>query len=204
MERIEISFSQFIDFTLRQGTARITCVERIKHQKPYDPSTDFWKKIRDKIKQIHEKKLNLSELDSLLIGLHETKLKNYTHAINQYKKFCKGKKIEPFEIGKSFWSFENLFVKATPELGLIINGHPYLVKLYFKEISERLHKRNSEISLALMHSSIHSKLLPANVINSMLNVRKNKFILLDKEIDKKLILALEGDAKNFIHIWENI
>ena len=50
MERIEIGLTQFIDFTLKQGVSRVNFVKQVKDQLDYQPSFDYWKRLREEIK----------------------------------------------------------------------------------------------------------------------------------------------------------
>lgn len=203
-EPIKISFTQFIEFTLKQGPPRVNYVKKVKYQEPYHPALDYWKELRDAIKHVHENGLELSYLDSILKTIHSRKLNNYSQAIKQYKKFCDKRSIKWFDVGDSFWSFDDLFVRSTPELGLVIDERPHLVKLYFKEKSEKMDKRNSENALALMKLSTCSKDHKDNVIHSMLNIKKGRLLPLDKKVDDTLRLSLEADAGHFKYLWNRV
>lgn len=203
MERVEVGLTQFIDFSLKQGSARVTFVRQIKSQPDYQVAFDYWRRLREEIKNVHENNLDLSHLDELLNEVPVKKKAHYDEAISQYKKFCKGKEIQWFDAGKSYWSFQNLSVRSTPELGLMINGVPHLVKLYFKERSEKLDKRGSLISLALMKESINNT-HGDGVVHSILNIKKGRLIPLEREIDQNMRLALEADADQLLYLWNNV
>jgi len=202
LEKISVGLTQFLDFLLRGSTARVTAVHNIKYQPPYHPAMDFWRKLRDEIKTIHQNNYNLSRLDALLNDVDQKKIHQYADAVHHYKKFCSGKKIEWFDVGDAFWSFHNLAVRSTPELGLIINGTPYRIKMYFKEHRQKLDKRLSDALLTLMEDSFLQ--IPNEATSAVLNVKRSRLIPLDKAVDSKMRIALEGDAMSFIQIWNSI
>lgn len=206
-EPIKISLTQFIDFTLTQGIARVKCVKDIKYQEPYHPAKDFWGILREAIKYAHQNNLGLDYLDTVMSKINdERRLNNYPIAIKQYKKFCRNKDIEWFDNGNSFWSMNSLFIRSTPELGLIINGKPHLVKLYFKGRNNKLGKRNSRNTLALMKMSTYEKKHQEDIVCSILDIATCRLISSTptEEINKELHLSLATDAVNFLYLWDQL
>lgn len=130
---INIGLTQFLDFTLtRSSAARTNFVRTVKYTE-YHPARDYWKQLRDEIIRIHSNDLPLETLNELPETVDRRKRKNYKESIKLYLKHFQNKEYEWFEPGKSFWSFnDELTVRSSPELGLIIDGKPQLVKLYFK------------------------------------------------------------------------
>lgn len=62
----------------------------------------------------------------------QKKKQNYIDVIRQYKKFIRNKDIVWFDPGKSHWVSDDLIVRSSPELGLLVNDEPHLIKLFFK------------------------------------------------------------------------
>jgi len=200
---ISVSFTQFIDFTLKRDVSKVNMVRRIKTQGEYNPAQDFWRKLREEIKRIHQCQDDILELDRLLTEVADRKVNQYSQAIAQYKKFCRGKHIEWFDVGRSSWMYGRLFVRSTPEMGLIIDGQPYLIKMYFKEHKEKLDQRRAQALLTLMNDSLSSLELP-NVKHAMLNIKKGRLIPLHKPVTESIRIALESEAESFTHIWDKV
>ncbi len=201
MEKINIGLTQFIDFSIRQSISRVNFIRQVKYQNEYQPAFDFWKQLRDAIKAMHENNYSLSYLHDLPERVTLKKREKYTLAIKNYSKFIKAHKIETFDAGQSFWSFDKLIVRSTPELGLIIDGSPYLIKLYFKGNSEKIIIRNTKIALTLMKASVNS--LNLLYPPAILDVSKARLLPLT-EVDQSLELALEADAYNLIYLWDKL
>jgi len=203
MADIEVGFTQFIDFTLKRDVSRVNYVRKVKNQEEYNPAFDFWRKLREEIKRIHQTGDDIKLLDNLLRDLTERKISQYTHAIEQYKKFCRGKDIKWFDVGHSSWIYDRLLIRSTPEMGLNIDGHPYLIKMYFKEQKEKLDTRRAQSLLTLMNDSIASIEI-SNIKHALLNIKKGKLIPLEKTVDTQMKLALEDQAQSFIHLWDKV
>lgn len=204
MKDIGISLTQFIDFTLkRSGSSKTKFVRDIKYNE-YSPAKDYWKQLRDEIKRIHESKLSLNELDSLVEIVSERKKLNYKNAIRLYKTFLKDKNYEWFDPGNSFWTFQDeLVVRSTPEIGLFIDNNPYLIKLYFKGKNDRIDQNNMNSSLTLMKASKFEKDLPVNSQSSVLNIYRKK-LFANPPIDPDLLLSLESEASQFVFLWKQV
>lgn len=198
-----IGLTQFIDFTVKGSSAKLSMVRKIKYQDDYHPAFDYWKQLRDAIVKYHEDNLHPDYFDALIQGVDEKKRENYTFAIRQYRKFLKNKDITWFNPGKATWVSDELVVRSSPELGLIIDGVPHLVKLYFKGKTEKVDKRTGRTSLTLLNTSIYEENHDDDVHHSVLNIQKNNFIT-DNKIDKDQLIALESEAAQFIHIWNKI
>lgn len=204
LEKIPISFTQFIEFTTRQsGPAKVSTVRRIKYG-DYSPATDYWRDLRLAIRDLHEKSYSIDYLDQVVENSKEKKKVNYADSVEQYKKFIKNKHIEWFQPGDAHWSFNDLFVRSTPELGLFIDGKPHLLKLYFKERSEKLDKRKAASPLTLMtHSERAHNDQQASI--SLLNVMKRRvFESTPNDMTDDRLLSLQGEAAHFIQIWKSI
>jgi hypothetical protein len=203
VNQIEIGLTQFIDFTVKRSSARVNFVKKVKYQGEYDPAIDYWRQLREEIKRIHENNIGLGKLKNLLPAIHAKKKENYEAAIEQYIRFFKGKQIEWFEPGRAYWVFDELVVRSGPDLGLFIDGTPYLLKLYFKGKTENVDKRNAEISLTLMKDSTNVN-LSDGAIPAVLNVQKARFYPFESETDTDMKLALEADAQQLIYLWKKV
>lgn len=201
--KTSIGLTQFIDFTVKGSAAKVTMVRNIKYQEDYHPAFDYWKQLRDGIIKFHEEDLKSDFLDALVEGVDEKKKENYALALRQYRKFLKNKEITWFNPGKSTWLNNDIAVRSSPELGLIINGIPHLIKLYFKGKTEKVDKRTSKTILALMNTSSYDVNHPDSMHHSVLNIQRNNFITDDK-VNQDQLLALESEATQFMHIWNNI
>lgn len=202
---IGISLTQFIDFTLKgSGTAKANHVHKVKYDSEYSPATDYWKQLRDAIKKTHQENLPLENLYNLLEVVNERKKANYRKSINQYVNFARNKEIKYFETGSSFWSFnDELMVRSSPEIGLEIDDVPYLLKVYYKGKNNKVDTHKVKSTLTLMDCSKRDFIPPDGAITALLNLNNRKFYE-SNGANKPLLLALEGEATQFVYLWNNL
>ena len=98
MEKIEVGLSKFIEFTIKQGPAKLSVVRSFKEQETneYSPAIDYWGQLRTGIVEMHKKRHPFSYLDHIVDKVTDNKKSQYRTAINQYKKIFQKKEIEFF------------------------------------------------------------------------------------------------------------
>lgn len=199
----EISLTSFVDFVIKSGVPRLTLVRdtKKKHDEPYNKARDYYRKIRDKIIEIHKNKDNIVKLNNLMDDvLDKNKQENYPLLISNYIKFIGRKKINWFDPSRDKWGYNDLLVKINPELGLEINGKKHIIKLYFKK--EILSKNKIDIINNLMFMSLGPKLTNDTTI-SILDILNCKLHSL-KKFDESLIPLLEGEIISFCEMWKRV
>ncbi|MHC8969142.1 hypothetical protein [Priestia aryabhattai] len=201
--KTSIGLTQFIDFTVKGSSAKTTMVRKVKYQPDYHPAFDYWKPLRDQIIKFHSEDLSLGCFDKLINTVHDNKKQNYIHAVKQYKKFLKDKDLIWFNPGKSYWVSDELVVRSSPELGLIVDGEPHLIKLYFKGKSEKIDKRNISTALTLLNTSSYEHDHSMKLKYSVFNINKGR-LLSDSNVNPDNLIALESEASQFIYIWNKI
>lgn len=198
---IKVSLTYFVDFVLKSGTPKVTVVRKFKDAGDYDPSADFYKKIREAIVALHEDGGSSKDLDKVLSGLtDEKKRAAYPALIAGHKKFIGKKTPAWFAPSTAAWSAGGLNVTVNPELGLEIEGTRMVLKMYFKE--EALQKKRAEIIAHMMKLSLASKTL-AGTSFGILDVRRGKVISPPTPI-KGHDALLAGEAASFATICANI
>jgi hypothetical protein len=201
---IQVSLTQFIDFTLKaSGSAKTKYIRDTKNF-VYSPATDYWKQLRDAIRKTHEKNLPLVDLLKIVDKVNEKKRSNYLKAVNQYYSFAKNKKIEWFDSGNSGWNFKDqLYVRSNPELSVFIDGVPHLLKIYYKGKNNRVDGNKIHSVLTLMDVSRRNYSPPDGTLNALLNLN-NKRLYESNGENKDLLLSLEGEASHFVYLWNNV
>jgi hypothetical protein len=201
-----ISLTDFIDFSIKTGPSRRVKVKEIKQRNDYHPGTDYWKKMRDGLADLHKNSYSIDFLDNLVDKTNENKKNNYSLVASRYKNFLGKSSIEWFDPHKEVWAFNNLGIRVNPELGLIINGVPHIIKIYFKEDvrkpETKLNKRRLESIFYLMEDRI-KPFLSDDVELSILNAKTGKLITHTKP-SPGIKEVLESDALAFMHLWNTI
>ena len=128
-----ISLSYFVDFMLTSGTGRLTSVRHIA-EGPDERYSDFYRPVREAIVDMHRKGLDtrvLADFVSSLVDPREKRI--FPRAIIGYGKFLRQhRKVTWFEPPFREQPFGSMSVRVNPELGLLIDGRPHALKLYFR------------------------------------------------------------------------
>lgn len=197
-----ISLTTFVDYISKAGSPKLTVVRNaVAKYGEYDPRTDFWKSLREGIVEYHQNGVaDKSTLDALAANqYHEPKKKAYPNAVAGYKKFLGRKEIEWFEPEKTIWETTDLIINVNPELGLVINGRPTILKLYFCKESITKDKANL-IRLLMLEAMKESH--PGTPVG-LLDVQKNK--LYDEgQVPRELIPLLVSEAASFASLWRSL
>jgi len=197
----KISLTDFVEIVSKSGTPKATKVAQIKNRPQYDPRSDFYKLAREAITDTHQKGGAKSDLDAALSELSDPKKKvNYPDLVKGYKKWWGNKTLQWFKPPSAVFAAHGVDVSVNPELGLIVNGAPHLVKLYLK--GEKLTKVRADIVTFLMQSQLAGA-APTGTIMSVLDVRNSKLISAGTPTPA-LSAALNAELAYVAAIWPNV
>jgi len=127
-----ISLSYFVDFVLTSGTGKLTSVKQLKQGRD-ERFSDFYRPVREAIVDMHAKGLDTVVLDDLLASLVDPRERRiFPKVVNGYKKFLRQGKVTWFEPPMRDYPLGPISVRVNPEIGLLINGRPHAIKLYFR------------------------------------------------------------------------
>lgn len=82
-----------------------------------------------------------------------TKKKKYEMIVNTFKDWQSGKNIKAFAPPREHYNFSQTSITCNPELHVVLNGQPRLVKLHFSS-SDKMTQERANIICALMEESI--------------------------------------------------
>ncbi len=199
-ERIDVSLTDFIDFAIRAGTPKLSKVREIRRRGPYSPATDYWKPLREKLRELHETgPLDLSSL-AAFAKTHpdRKKIGRYSAAVSGYRRFIGRKSFRWFSPPFTTWTTDRLAVRINPELGLQADKRRWVIKLYFKD--EQLSKRKIDLLTYLMRQQLSSA-VDANTSFAVLDVSNGKLYPAAPPATDLMPLLL-GEARSFVAIWD--
>jgi hypothetical protein len=194
---LEISIIDFVDFVNKAGPPKLTKVKDIKTRPEYSPAVDFWKPLRETIRDHHK---TGRPLDPVLDRINTRKAARYPGALIAYKKFLRKKQIEWFDPPLGTWTHGELQVRVNPELGLRLNGREHVIKLYFKD--EALPRRRLAVVFQLMSIALKDNLNAERTL-SILDVNNSKLLLPDPNAPDVTALLI-GEAVAFVAMWNAI
>jgi hypothetical protein len=201
---MEISLTDFVDFTLKTGSSRLAKVRELKNRGDYDPATDFWRPLRKGLIELHRAgKMNGPALDAWLgTQTNPKRSKRYAEAIRGYKKFIGKRTLPWFNVPAADWREGELTVRVNPEFGLEVDGKPTITKLYFK--NEAPTRARVEAVHAVLEVEFGTR-AKAGTRFAVLDVNIGRLMLPDERWSKSDMKALlNSEARAFVDIWNAI
>lgn len=201
---MEISLTDFVDFTIVNGSTRVATVRAVKKRGDYDPAGDFWRPLRKGMVELHETgRMTPAQLDALLSSqTNEKRLPRFTDAVEGYKRFLAKRVLTWFDPPGALWREGDLAVRVNPEFGLVIDGKQTVIKLYFKK--EEATRQRVQAVLAVMDIALGGK-VGADVQFAVLGVNQGRLMLPDGHWSKNDMKALlKAEAGAFVQLWNTI
>lgn len=201
---MDISLTDFVDFTIVNGSTRVAAVRALKKRGDYDPASDFWRPLRKGMVELHQAgRMTVGELDAwLAIQTNEKRLPRFRDAVEGYKRFLAKRVSAWFDPPSSLWREGDLAVRVNPELGLDIDGKKTVIKLYFK--NEEPTRARVQAVLAIMDIELGRK-AGADAQFAVLDVNQGRLMLPDGRWSKNDMKALlKAEAGAFVQLWNTI
>ena len=100
---------------------------------------------------------------------------------------------------------DDLLVSSSPELGLIVNGNKYYVKIFYKKKDKdtKVIKRNINSILTLMQLAKKDFEVDPNAKFAVLNLQNGKLIVASPP-NPDDVFELEIEADDFINTWNKL
>ena len=197
---IKVSLTDFVDFMCKAGKSKISQVKTIKKRQdlPYSPARDFYKPMRDGIKNFHKFNKGLNSLDAIWTGAMDVKKRTaYPNIITGYRRFLSEKDVTWVKSPRAnSWIFRNLEVRINPELCLAFGSNEHIIKLYFKK--DRL-SRNHALSINhLMQTTLGNG--KTKSICGVLDVR-NSNLIEELPVNGEFVQMVNEEATNFLRLY---
>jgi hypothetical protein len=195
----KISLSYFVDFVLKSGTPKLTGVREFKERRD-ELYTDFYRQVREAIVDLQRSGKPTGVLDAFLAAQHDERRRRiYPAIVNGYRKFLASGRMTWFEPPVSTYRLGELEVNVNPELGLLIDGAPYVIKMYFR--GEPLSSKRVSIVLNLLMNGLADS-APGSTF-AVLDVRNAKLHSF-KIPNPRLNLLLRAEAASFATIYTGL
>lgn len=189
-----ISLTVFLDFVARSGLQKLRAVQSWYANGDYAVERDVYKRVRESIVALSRDGAHPKVLDQTLVGVTDkNKLKHFPPIIDGYRvfhgSFYGASPVEWIAPPGGVWTRNGTSVSVNPELGLLMDGTLYVVKLYFK--AEKLKANRVQIITHLMKQSLGNK-LPEKAVVGVLDVRRAKLVV--PTVSPDIDLQLDGEA----------
>jgi len=192
MEKVSLTY--FVDFVLSSGTPKLTGVREYKERRD-ELSMDFYRPMREAIVEMHRK----GERDAILDDVAATQAverrrRIYPVVAAGYQRFLASRDVRWFEPPQASYRLGDLELNVNPELGLVLDGRPHLVKLHMR--CERLASRRAAVMLGLLSAGLAS----AEHEIAVLDVQRGKLHTAAAP-DPRIDVLVRGEAAAFASMF---
>lgn len=194
-----LRLTKLVEIIHKSGAPKYTAIREAKaeSEKVYEPATDFWKALREHIVSTHQNGKGPGSLDAVLGALTDKKKQdNYPLAIAGYRKWWGKQDLVWFAPSKADWLYGDFSVRVNPEVGVVLDGTPHMIKLHFKDA--KLQKKQSEVIVHLMQEVLGPQTTD-NVTMGVLDVRRARLFL--PTPSPVLPLLLESEMASIATAW---
>ena len=171
---VRISFTKFLEFTASTGeTKGETALSAYRQSNtPYDPIRDFHKRVRQAI-VVAERQGSIPDWEPFISAQSSRKQANFEDTLQKHQNWRGGfEQIEWFEPPKSNWNGTEFYVTVNPELGLILDGAPFAIKLFFNR--KRLSAQRAMAGGLMMQQALSSA-APEGCRYAILDIKAEQF-----------------------------
>lgn len=197
---MRISLTDLVDVISKSGSPKATKVAQIKARPEYRPALDLYKQFRDDVIAIHKGDKPKSALADILSRVTEkSRLSNYPAVIAGYKKWWGNKSLQWFQPPSALFSRHGVDVAINPELGLLINGRPHVIKFYLK--AEKLSKARADLVTSLMRATLAGNVDDATF--AILDVRNSK-LYISGDQDSALLSMVDAELAYVATLWGHL
>lgn len=169
----KVSLTDLIDLVSKVALQKKTKLRQVKFRGDYGVASDYYKGFRDRLISHHKANGPRSGLATAIgTPTDPKKIDGYLKTVAGYAKWWGRQQLTYFAPPASMYESNGVAVSVNPELGLEVNGHPHVIKLYLRGESE-LSKSGSSVICSLMEATLRAQ-VPASTTMSVLDVRRSK------------------------------
>lgn len=195
---IQMTLTDFANVSARNGATKVTRIARIKRRGDYNPAFDFYKPLRDGLVAIHQLRCARGTLAVLSQWARNTKQeRQFPQVIDGYHRWWGRKDLHWFEPPRAVYEDQGVRVVINPELGLMCQGVPHVIKLHF------LAKPLTRDQVVMMNHLLAWAAEEAGcdgAVVGVLDMRRGK--LLSPSGQRQAATALLGELASIAAVWE--
>lgn len=195
-----LSLTDLVDVFSKAGTPRVTKVREIKNREAYSPATDYYRRFREGIVEIHSLGKSKDSLGEILQNLPTHKIENYSEMVEGYRKWWGRKSFSWFNPPKGSYSYHNFTISVNPELGVEIDGHRHVIKLYTK--ADTLAKNRVDLVHSVMELSLSALALEGDRL-CVLDVRNSKIFISNGAVDNAQAI-IDAELAYIETLWPSL
>lgn len=194
----ELGVSEFSAVFVTTGKPKHTKIRNIATRGPYQFYQDYYLSLRTAIRSLFTQKRHISSLYEVCRRQKgESKKINYEKVVNIFKDWQSGKNISAYTPPKGFYFHSATSINCNPELNVVLNGQPRLVKLHFN-FSEKMTQERANIICALIEEVIDD----AGFEYSVLDLTSGREFFFNGEYEQT-IQMINDEIRDIEKIWSD-
>jgi hypothetical protein len=206
MDRRErVSLRRFARYVVSSRAQRRSLVleQRRLVETEWSPITDPYRFLINAIGRMHENDLGLEALDEAVNRERAPRRRStIREAAGDYAAWLgQAGPVASFPAVAGDWAFENARVRVNPELGLIIGGQRFLVKLHFAKGSP-MTTVEADVMTTVMRETLGSA-APAGCKMAVLDVRRG-VLHIEPRASARVLAAARAAAADLAAAWEEV
>ncbi|NMH64931.1 hypothetical protein [Shewanella salipaludis] len=193
---IELGVSEFSMIAVTTGKPKNTKIRKIVNREPYAFYKDYYLGLRTAIKSIFTQKRHISYLyDVSRKQSNPTKKAKFEKISGVFKNWQSGKTISAYTPIRECYVHSATSINCNPELNVVLNGEPRLVKLHFNE-SEKMTQVRANIICVLIKEAVNDPRFEYSV----LDLTTGEEFMFKGDYDKTLS-RVNDEISNFEVVW---
>ena len=202
VEEFTITTTEFMNYLNAKGTAKLTVVGNAKARHENEQEYfDFWAEFKHALKRVIITNGSKEDLKEVIERVKDEARPNYQAMVNGFISFWGRKDLVWIQPSKKIYHLVGLRISINPEIGLMINGTEYLIKLFLRS-NDTIDRKQADIVLTLMEQGLRKK-VGEDVVFAVLDVRRGK-LYAAREYNPKLSVLLKAEAKSFQQAWKGL
>lgn len=198
----KIRMQDFAHFTQVPPRSRRSIVSKAYRASlvEYPLQGDYYKQVRESMVRLHKRGEPIETLSEVIAKVHPNRRPHVTRVVKAYIAWCKGKGLSHFTARKGYWNEQGVEVRVNPELGLVIDGRPHLIKVNFTKFP--VPQSEAKIMMHLMHRVLAPQ-APEGCVMAVLDLATGKMHRSPRP-SATLDLFLERHAAEVRRTWEEV
>ncbi|MBN1461645.1 MAG: hypothetical protein JXA57_19105 [Armatimonadetes bacterium] len=164
----------------------------------YPVQGDYYKQVREGMVRVHKRGESIDKLADIINKVHHDKQPHVARVVKAYIQWCEGHVLEFFPARKGYWQAHGVDVRVNPELGLVIDGVPHLIKVNFTKSPVPV--AEAKIMAHLMHRALAPQ-VPENCVMAVLDLATDTLYGSTKP-SPELDAVLDEHAAEVWELWE--
>lgn len=195
----KIRLQELVHFARGSARAKQRVVTNARTELPYGVERDYYKRVRDGVRRLHKNGGDLSQFAEIPDNVSEKRRGHILRAVQGFIDWAQREEPTYFCAPRGEWVNDDVVVPVAPELGVVLDGTHYLLKLNYTAAPTAI--EDAELMAHIMHRALGRK-TPKGCRMGILDMRAGRIIAL-KRPRASLDATAVRCAAELSEMWED-